>query len=127
VADEPTRTRVLVIDDEANFTSLLRDFLEFRGCEVTVAGGGLEGFRQASRHRFDVITVDINMPGVNGVEALRSMQMVGQPAKAIVISGFLSDEVAAECRSAGAAAVLTKPVELARLGEIIGDLVGRKL
>ena len=119
-ADKP---RVLVIDDEEAFVRMLKEYLEIKGCQVTVADGGLEGFRQASRREFDLITVDINMPGVNGVEALRSMQIVGQSAKVVVISGYLSDGVAADCRAAGVKAVLAKPVELARLGEIIKDLL----
>ena len=123
----PARPRVLIVDDEKPFAHLLRDYLTLKGCEVAVADGGLEGFRQASRGRFDLVTLDINMPEVNGVEALRSMQMVGQAARVVVISGYLSDEVTAECRAAGAAAVLAKPVDLAHLGEVFVELLGKKL
>lgn len=119
-ADAP---RVLVIDDEENFRQMMLDFLGGRGCQVEVAGDGLEGFRRATRERFDVITVDINMPGVNGVEALRSLQVIESPAKLIVISGYVTDEIAAECREAGAHAVLVKPVKLSHLGEVVDELL----
>ncbi len=115
--------RVLVIDDEENFRRVMVDFLGGRGCHVEVAGDGLEGFRRASRERFDVITVDINMPGTNGVEALRSLQMIENSAKLIVISGYVTDEIAADCREAGADAVLAKPVKLGHLGEIVDELL----
>ena len=122
-ADAP---RVLVIDDEENFCRLMFDFLSGRGCQVEVAGDGLEGFRRATRERFDVITVDINMPGANGVEALRSLQMVESPAKLIVISGYVTDEIAADCRGAGADAVLVKPVKLNHLGDVVDELLRGK-
>jgi two-component system chemotaxis response regulator CheY len=118
---------VLIIDDEKPFADLLRDYLLAKGYEVAVADGGLEGFRQASRSRFDLVTMDINMPEVNGVEALRSLQMVGQSARIVVISGYLTDQVSADCRAAGAAAVLAKPVDLAHTGRIFGELLGRTL
>ena len=118
------RPRILVIDDEEHFARLLQDFFEHCGYEVTVSLGGLEGFREASRRSFDLITLDINMPGVNGVESLRSMELVGQPAKVVVISGFLTEEIAADCRAAGAAAALAKPVELAQLGAVVAGLLG---
>ena len=64
------------------------------------------------------------MPELDGVEALRSMQMVRHPAKMVVISGYLSDEICDDCREAGAAAVLGKPLELKRLSEVISRLLG---
>ncbi len=63
------------------------------------------------------------MPGVNGVESLRSLNLVGQGARVVVISGFVTDEIADDCRAAGAAAVLEKPVELAELGRLADELV----
>jgi len=120
-----SRPRILVIDDEEHFARLLQDYFQHRGFEVTVSLGGLEGFREASRRSFDLITLDINMPGVNGVESLRGMELVGQKAKVVVISGYLTGEVSADCRAAGAAAVLAKPVELARLGALADALLGR--
>jgi len=118
--------RILVIDDEDNFSRLLSDFLRPQGYEVEIASDGLEGIRQATRGHFDLITLDIKMPGVNGVEALRSMQMLEQPAKVVIISGYLTAEIAADCRQAGAAAVLSKPVELKHLKELITELLGSR-
>jgi CheY-like chemotaxis protein len=116
--------RILVIDDEEGFARLLQDYFEHLGWQASVAADGLAGFREASRRSYDLITLDINMPGVNGVESLRSMELVGQQAKGVVISGYLTDQIAAECRAAGAAAVLAKPVELAQLGRLAAELIG---
>jgi CheY-like chemotaxis protein len=115
--------RVLVVDDEESFCQMLADFLDGRGYSVETARDGLEGFRLATREQFDLVIADINMPGVNGVETLRSLQMVENPAKLVVISGYVTDEIAAQCREAGCSEVLNKPVELNRLGELIERLL----
>ncbi len=116
--------RILVIDDDKPFLDMMAEYLAGQGYDVAVAADGLEGFRRASRERFDLITVDIKMPELGGVEALRSMQMVKHPARMVVISGYLSDEICDDCREAGAAAVLGKPLELRHLAEVISRLLG---
>jgi CheY-like chemotaxis protein len=123
--DAARPVRILVIEDDNPFARMLEDFFETRGWEVAVALGGLEGFREASRARYDVITLDINMPEVSGVETIRAMQLVGQDARIVVVSGYLTKQVAAECRAAGAAAFLAKPVEMAHLGELIEKLLAK--
>lgn len=118
------RPRVLIVDDDSSFAGMLSDFLDGRGCGVETAVDGLEGFRRATRENFDLVTIDINMPGVNGVEALRSLKLVDSPASIVVISGFLTEKVILECREAGADEVMRKPVELSSLGLVIDGLLG---
>jgi CheY-like chemotaxis protein len=100
----------------------MKEYFEHLGWAVATAADGLEGFRAASRGHFDLITMDIKMPGVNGVDSLRSMHLVGEGARVVVISGFLTSEIGDLCRSAGASAVLEKPVELAKLGRLANEL-----
>jgi CheY-like chemotaxis protein len=116
--------RILVIDDEESVARLLRDFLTFRGYQVAVAGDGPEGLRQAGLGAFDLVTADLSMPGMTGVELLRSLKRARPEVRVVIISGYLTDEIAAECRAAGAAAVLAKPVELAALGRLVAGLLG---
>jgi len=116
--------RILVIDDEESVARLLRDFLTFRGYQVAVAGDGPEGLRQAGLGAFDLVTADLSMPGMTGVELLRSLKRARPETRVVIISGYLTEEIAAECRAAGAAAVLAKPVELAELGRLVAGLLG---
>ena len=118
------QARILVVDDEEAFVRMLSDYLKLEGHQVTAAKGGLEGFRLANCGTFDIITMDIKMPEVNGVEAIRSMQIVGQDARIVVISGYLTPEVISACREAGAVEVLAKPVVLASFGAMVKDLLG---
>jgi CheY-like chemotaxis protein len=118
--------RVLIVDDEQSFCRMLVDYLEARGHATEVAHDGLEGFRMATRGCYDVVVLDVNMPGVNGVETIRSLQMVDSPAAVVVVSGYITDEIEEECRRAGVAAMLAKPLELAQLGGIIEEVTSRR-
>jgi DNA-binding NarL/FixJ family response regulator len=60
------------------------------------------------------------------VEAIRSLRLLENSAKLLVISGYVTEQIAAECREAGVAELLSKPVELNRLAEIIGDLLSHR-
>jgi CheY-like chemotaxis protein len=111
--------RILVIDDEVSFSKMVADFLGGRGYAVEVAHDGLDGFRKATRAQYDLVLADINMPGMNGVETIQSLRMVDSPVQVVVVSGYITPEVEADCRKAGCAEVLTKPVELSRLGEVV--------
>jgi len=119
----PSR-RILVIDDEESFRQMLSDYLRSQGFRVEVAHDGLEGFRRATREQFDLVVADINMPGVNGVETIRSLKLVDSPVAVVVVSGYVTDEIEADCRQAGCVEVLAKPVELAHLGEVITGVLG---
>ncbi len=114
-----TSRKILVIDDEKDFCQMLADFLGGMGHAVELAHDGLEGFRKATRERFDLVVADIKMPGMNGVETIRSLRLVASPVAVVVVGGYMTDEIAADCREAGCAAVLSKPVEFSNLGEII--------
>lgn len=116
--------RILVVDDEPGLRRLLSDFFTHLGYQVETASDGLEGFRQTSLHEYDLVTMDIRMPGVNGVESLRSISMVGSKPKILVLSGYLTDEIVEDCRAAGASAALQKPVDLNTLRRTVEELLG---
>ena len=122
--DAKSGARLLVIDDDKAFRELVADCFGGQGHQVVAATDGLEGFRLATRERFDLIVLDIRMANLDGVETRRSMQMVEQPAKVVIVSGFLTDQIVENCREAGALAVLSKPVSLQRLRETVQSLLG---
>ena len=59
---------VLIIDDNADLAQSLRELLQYYGCRVETAADGFEGVRKAISGRFDVIFIDIAMPGMTGYE-----------------------------------------------------------
>ena len=125
--DSPMSLRVLVADDDADVAHLFELWLRDAGYEVTVVGSGQEAFRRISRGRFDLVTLDLNMPGMSGVEVLRSLGTAGVPVRAVIISGAVTREVEAECLAAGAMAVIRKPVTFERLEAVVAEVLLRPL
>lgn len=117
VAAQPLRPRVLIAEDnQANIDSLF-DFLQVKGYRVTVARNGNEALMYAQEERPDVILMDIQMPGMDGLEAIRRIRadphMGTVPIIAVTALAMPGD--LERCLSAGADDYLTKPVHLRAL------------
>jgi DNA-binding NarL/FixJ family response regulator len=111
--------RVLLVDDHAVVREGLRTFLELQdGIEVIgEAGDGREGIQEAERLRPDVVLMDLVMPKLDGVQAMRELRERGSRARVIVLTSFLEDERLLPALRSGAAGYLLKnvqPQELAR-------------
>jgi CheY-like chemotaxis protein len=108
--------KILVVDDEDIITSLLKDKLESQGYEVLTAVSGLEGIRKAEHFQPDLILMDINMPELDGINALNRLKCNELTRDISVI--LLSVEGAAyedEGLRLGAHAVLKKPLDFRTL------------
>ena len=111
--------RVLIVDDHAVVREGLRAFLELQdGIEVIgEAGDGREAIEEAGRLRPDVILMDLVMPRLDGVEAMRELHGRVPAARVIVLTSFPDDKRLVPALRAGAAGYLLKnvqPQELAR-------------
>jgi CheY-like chemotaxis protein len=116
-----THARILLAEDnEANITTFT-SYLAVKGFEVTVAHDGLEAVTMTKSDQPDLIIMDIQMPKMNGLDAIRAIRadktIQGIPIIAVTALAMDSDEEA--CLAAGANAYLSKPVRLAELVEAI--------
>src|SRR4051794_34447384 len=112
---------VLLVDDHAVVREGLRTFLELQDGIAVVgeAGDGEEAIRAAERLRPDVILMDLVMPRLDGVGAMRELRRRASPSRVIVLTSFADDERLLPAIRAGAAGYLLKnvpPRELARAG-----------
>ncbi|MFP4080696.1 MAG: sigma-54-dependent transcriptional regulator [Ectothiorhodospira sp.] len=107
---------ILVVDDEPDIRSLVRDILEDEGYRVSVAGTVEEARLQRRRRRFDLILLDIWMPDGDGLGLLKEwLEAGGQPSPVIMMSGHGTVESAVEATRLGAYDFLEKPLSLAKL------------
>jgi len=121
-----TEIRVLIADDHAVVRQGLRTFLELQDDIEVVAdvADGEAALRAAEEHEPDVVLMDLVMPGVGGVEAIRRMREVRPEARVLVLTSFLDDEKLFPAVRAGAAGYLLKdvePGELVRAIRLVGD------
>jgi len=101
---------ILIVDDEANIRGALFRWFEIRGFDVTSAADGLEAVSLCADNRYDVITMDLEMPRMGGIEALTAIRKTHPDVPILVVTGYARD--AQRALNAGAIKVLTKPLRL---------------
>ena len=111
--------RVLLVDDEVDFTEALGQRLEARGFAVTTAPSGDEALEKVDDEDFDVVVLDLFMPGRDGLETLREIKSRKPLTEVIMLSGNGTEETAIEGMRNGAFDFLTKPPDITDLVEKI--------
>jgi len=122
---ETTVVRVLIVEDEAKVAQALREGLTGEGYEPVVAASGEDGFFQASAQVFDLIVLDIGLPGRSGLEVLRTLRQRGTTTPVLILTArdTIEDRVAG--LDAGADDYLVKPFAFAELNARIRALLRR--
>ncbi|KIH78109.1 two-component system, NtrC family, response regulator [Geoalkalibacter ferrihydriticus] len=111
--------KVLIVEDERPLRELLQSELRRSGHRVQVAGNGEEGLARYREEIFNVVLLDIRMPGSDGVEILKQMKSESSVPEIIMFTGHGTIETAVECIKHGAYDYLTKPVKLDELDLVI--------
>ncbi len=106
-----TAKKILVVDDEPDFCEVLRDFLGSKGYEVAIALSGEEALPAYMQEKPDVVVLDIQMPGMDGLETLRELKALDQGANVIMVTVIEDDEIAKRAMAEGAFDYITKPVD----------------
>jgi two-component system, NtrC family, nitrogen regulation response regulator NtrX len=106
--------KILIIDDEPAIRSTLADILGDEGHKATLAESGEEGIAQYARDEFDLILLDLWLPGIDGLSVLERLRTAGAPP-IIMISGHGSVEAAVKATRLGAYDFLEKPLSLERV------------
>lgn len=102
------KIKVLVADDEADFRQLMSFWLKTKGYEVVTAENGEQALVQAAAQKPDIIFMDLNMPVLDGADALKRLRETDTEVPVIVISAFVDDRKAKEVRQYGISGVFFK-------------------
>ncbi|MGM0453347.1 MAG: response regulator [Thermodesulfobacteriota bacterium] len=120
------KTRVLLVDDEEQFIEQLSERLKLRNYDVTACYSGEEAVEKLSHYLFDVVILDVAMPGLDGIEALRRIKSVRPLTEVIMLTGHATVESAIEGMKLGAFDYLMKPSETEALTQKIDSAKQRK-
>jgi DNA-binding NtrC family response regulator len=121
------RYSILIVDDEAGFTKLLKEELEeLEHYEVDLASDGAEGINSIQKKLYDVVLLDMKMPRVDGREVLRFVQEHSPSSQVIILSKHADLQMAVETAKLGAYEVLRKPYEIDEVEQTIRRALERK-
>ncbi len=107
---------MLVVDDDGAVRAVLSRMLESFGLEVETAPGGAQAMKKLDHVKYDALMLDLDMPGVTGLDVLLHVQRAAPAMPVLVVTGTFEAE-----RIEGAVAVLGKPVEVAALRTALAD------
>ncbi len=111
----------LVVDDNRDFAENLAEILRDRGDEVEIAASGPEAVAVARARRFDAVLTDMRMPLMGGAEVVNELRRTDPGVPAMVITADAGDDALEAARREGLLAVLSKPVDVPRLLELLAS------
>ena len=106
---------VLLVDDEVAFLEALAKRLRKRNIDTTLSSSAKEALRILGETPVDVVVLDLKMPGMDGIEAVRAIKRATPLVEVIMLTGHASVEAAMEGMELGAFDYLTKPVDIEEL------------
>jgi DNA-binding NtrC family response regulator len=115
-----TAATILVVDDERNILTSVSRALGLEGYEVEVAGSAEIALEKLSKQTFDAILLDVQLPGIDGLEMLDELQKLEITTPVIMMSGHATIEVAMEATRRGADDFIEKPIGSDRLALSVG-------
>ena len=112
---------VLLIEDEPILAKNICAYLLRYGYEVRIAYSAEAGLAELGAFRPDIVLLDFNLPGMNGLEALHRIRDIAPQMKVIMMTAFGSIDLAVKAMRAGACHFVTKPISVSKLRQILEE------
>lgn len=119
--------KVLLVDDEEEFTETLAERMRTRGMEVSTTNSGADALQLVDDEDFDVVVLDLKMPGIDGIEALKRIKRRRPDIQVVLLTGHATIEKGVEAIKEGALEFLEKPIDLSSLTEAIHKAKATKM
>jgi DNA-binding NtrC family response regulator len=116
------RPSLVVVDDEQGILDVVSRFGRRAGFDVIACCGGREAIAQLQARRADVAMVDLRMPDIGGLDVIRAIREIDPNCQAVLMTGFATVDTAVEAIKLGAMDYLSKPLDFARLEQLLGSV-----
>lgn len=123
----PSKGKVLIVDDVADTREIIHKLLHYEGYEVISASTGEEGVKRAEEEKPDVILMDINLPGIDGTEALRRIRQKNPIQCVIMLTAYATVDNAIQALKEGASDFIKKPFENEHLIHVVNQTLEKYL
>lgn len=128
VLKKKRKVKVLIVDDEKDMRDTFRDLLSKRGYEIASARDGYDAIRKVKDSPFDVIFVDMKMPGLTGYQTLKAIKEINHRAKVIIMTGYEVEALVRAALAEDAYCCIYKPFDSTEVFHVIDEALwaGRK-
>ena len=116
--------KILLVEDDPCFGSVLKSYLELSDYEVTLCVNGNDGLEAFRKDKFDICLLDVMMPEMDGIEAVKQIKAVNPAAKVIMCSAMGQQSMVMDAIKAGANDFIVKPFQADRVLEAVKKIVG---
>ena len=118
------RTRILLVDDETEFTDSMSQLLRTRGYQVTAVNSGYDALKALKEGKYDVVVLDLKMPGKDGMTTLREAKDLDIFTETLILTGHGTIDTAKEAMKLGAYDYLTKPCDI---DDLVAKIQGARI
>ena len=117
------KPKILVVDDQRGIRLTLSAIMEHQGYDVTEAEDGYQAIEAVTRQSFDLVFLDIKMPGINGVQSFREIKKISPGSAVVMMTGFSVEDLVKEALDEGARTVIYKPFQVEKVLSLIESFV----
>jgi excisionase family DNA binding protein len=118
---------VLVIDDDSRVRDILSDLIFSQGYQAVAVGKGEMAIEEMGKHNFDLVFLDLVLPGLSGIEVLKWIKAEGYKAVVAIVTGYGDDPIALEAMSMGPLLLIRKPFRIEDVVEVLNIAVKKRL
>ena len=115
--------KILVVDDDDSMRITLEAIIEDEGYDVIGVRDGYEAIKAVQKRNYDLVFMDIKMPGINGVETYREIKKANPGSVVVMMTGFSVEELVKEALQEGAYGVIYKPYSMEQVIDIMKDVL----
>ncbi|MDK9707165.1 MAG: response regulator [Desulforhopalus sp.] len=119
--------KILLIDDEEDFLSLMSERMEARNMQVSTSSSAKDGLAKATQGNYDAVILDLMMPEMNGIEVLKILKEKNPDVEVILLTGHATIKQGIEAMKLGALDLLEKPANIDALTEKIHAAQAKKM
>lgn len=120
--------KVLIVDDASFMRTVLRDIVRTNGLatEIIEAQDGVEGVRAYQQHKPDLVTMDVNMPRADGIQALRAIMKINPTAKVVMVTSVEQKEIVQDAMKLGARDYVVKPFDRSNVPLVLNKVLRQR-
>lgn len=124
----PQEKKILVVDDASFMRTVLKDIVKGNGLatDVIEAADGIEGVKAYQAHKPDLVTMDVNMPRADGIQALRAILKIDPAAKVVMVTSIEQKQIVQDAMKVGARDYIVKPFDRSNVGLVINKVLRQR-